>query len=83
MEIIYIQIFAFFYHYIPELKKKFQKILKKYHTGESHKKGTILYQTPPPLITLLFYSPTLYVLVKNIKTSPYRLDKSLLFNCVS
>ena len=35
--------------------KKFLKILKKYHTGELHKKYTILQQTP--LITLFFDSP--------------------------
>jgi len=31
-----------------------KKILKKCHTGELHKKGTILHQAPQ--ITLFFYS---------------------------
>ena len=37
------------------IKKKCQKILKKHHTGELHKKGTILLQASH--ITLLFDSP--------------------------
>ena len=35
-----------------------QKILKKHHAGELHKKGTILHQAPQ--ITLFFDSPCLY-----------------------
>ena len=38
--------------------KGFQKILNKHHTGELHKKGTILHQAP--LITLFFDSPCIY-----------------------
>ena len=41
---------------IPNKKiKSFQKILKKHHTGELHKKGTILHQTP--LITFFLTHP--------------------------
>jgi len=38
-----------------EYQKKFQKIFKRHHTEELHKKGTILHQAPQ--ITLFFYSP--------------------------
>ena len=37
----------------------FQKILKKHHTGQLRKKGTILHQAPQ--ITLFFYSPYIYI----------------------
>ena len=40
---------------VPKKIKNFQKILKKHHTGELHKKGTILHQAPQ--ITLFFDSP--------------------------
>ena len=59
MQIVYIHIFTFLNFWFWEKKKgsriffsirvqkkKFQKILKKHHTKELHKKGTILHQAP-------------------------------------
>ena len=40
---------------VPKKITNFQKILKKHHTGELHKKGTILHQAPQ--ITLFLTHP--------------------------
>ena len=49
---------------VPKKITNFQKILKKHHTGELHKKGTILHQAPQ--ITLFFDSPcTYYIIITN------------------
>jgi len=42
---------------VPKKFTNFQKILKKHHTGELHKKGTILHQAPQITLFLL----TLYI----------------------
>ena len=96
IKLIYLHIFAFLNFWFWENKrffgffvghkvKSFQKILKKHHTGELHKKGTILHQVP--LITFFLTHPVcikdrVYILHFHTRcvfcTTLYRVEFSVL-----
>ena len=57
-------------HWSTKKITNFQKILKKPHTGELHKKGTILHQAPQ--ITLFFDSPYMLKISKVYSIRLYR-----------